>query len=173
MELPSIQHLIFVKSEDFKCNSDFVINSLKQALVNIKSTFNNVKLVITDAVRYNIAAKNYLSILYPSLRWVTCFTHLLNNCCTQITKKYPDVSKFISLVNDLIYSSKSFHHMLPENKKPPEVVITRWGTWLRAVKYYSNFFGHFRKIILSNNFILNSNRNVELKNIVKKVGGDL
>ncbi|CAI6360338.1 unnamed protein product [Macrosiphum euphorbiae] len=39
--------------------------------------------------------------------------------------------------------------MYPDLTLPPEPIITRWGTWLSAVLYYSNNFEKIRNVVLN------------------------
>ncbi|CAI6353976.1 unnamed protein product [Macrosiphum euphorbiae] len=39
--------------------------------------------------------------------------------------------------------------MYPDLTLPPEPIITRWGTWLSAVLYYSNTFEKIRNVVLN------------------------
>jgi len=39
--------------------------------------------------------------------------------------------------------------MYPDLILPPEPIITRWGTWLLAVLYYSNNFEKIRNVVLN------------------------
>lgn len=40
-----------------------------------------------------------------------------------------------------------FKELYPNLCIPPEPIITRWGTWLVAVKYYSNNFEKIKDVI--------------------------
>ncbi len=56
-----------MKVGDFKCDKEFVVASLKHALDGIKSNFNNVKLIVSDAAKYNISAKTEIISKYTNI----------------------------------------------------------------------------------------------------------
>jgi hypothetical protein len=42
---------------------------------------------------------------------------------------------------------KKFKQIAPEVPLPPQVVLTRWGTWLSAVKYYVTHYEKIKEVI--------------------------
>jgi hypothetical protein len=40
-----------------------------------------------------------------------------------------------------------FKNNHPNIALPPEPIITRWGTWLQAVNYYSKFYDEIKNIV--------------------------
>ncbi len=114
-----------METGNFTCNSQFVVNSLQKALDSVIVSFTKVNLIITDAVSYNLAVKKQIILKYPNIFWITCFSHLLHNCCSQIIKFYPNEDKFMTLINDFVKRNpgKEFHY--PINAKPPEIIPTR------------------------------------------------
>ncbi len=69
----------------------------------------------------------------------------------------------MTLFNGLIKWS-SHESKIPLNGiQPPELVQTRWGSWLNVVKYYYTM----DKII---SFVLNSERNKLIQNLAEKYG---
>ncbi len=115
----------------FACNVQFVITSLTETLSKIKISMKKDSLVITDAVAYNITAKNRLQDVNEKLFWVTCYAHLLHNCCDKITKHYKVESQVISNFNDPFGSTTKFDCFFHNIPKPAVVINTRWGTWLK------------------------------------------
>lgn len=148
IEHPKKQHLAYMDVGDFTCNKNFVIESIKKTLKVLKSSFNHLKLVVSDSVSYNISAKTEIQNQYPHIKWVTCFSHLMHNCCTNIMKRYENISQFIIYMNDMIYSSSRFHYMFNRLPKPPEVIATRWGSFLNAIAFYVKYYEHCKEHIL-------------------------
>ncbi len=75
IEKPKAQFLIYLKVGNFKCNNVTVLNFLNDALKGIFSNFNKVKLIVTDAVSYNLTAKSNLLKNFSHIKWVTCYSH--------------------------------------------------------------------------------------------------
>ena len=76
---------------------------------------------------------------YPSLMHVTCDAHLLHNCAMRVRAHFNNIDEVIATIKAATiknkHRKKDFHDAgLPP---PPDPVITRWATWLRAALYYS------------------------------------
>ena len=81
-----------------------------------------------------------LKKLYPSLMHVTCVAHLLHNCAMPVRAHFKNIDEVIATIKVATIKNKDrkkdFHDAgLPS---PPDPVITRWATCLRAVLYYSD-----------------------------------
>ena len=99
----------------------------------------NFSLFLTDAARYMSLVGKTLKELYPSLMHVTCVAHLLHNCAMRVRAHFKNIDKIIATIKAATIKNKDrkkdFHHAgLPS---PPDPVITRLATWLRAALYYS------------------------------------
>ena len=99
----------------------------------------NFSLLMTDAARYMSWAGKTLKELYPSLRHVNCVARLLQTAlcvCLLIVKSIDEVLATIKAATIKNKDRKiDFHDAgLPS---PPDPLITRWATWLRAALYYS------------------------------------
>ena len=75
---------------------------------------------------------------------VTCVAHALHRVCETICVLYPNVDKLIANANKVFVKSPSrvkiFKTRASNTPLPPTTVITRWGTWVNAVKYYATNF---------------------------------
>jgi len=67
--------------------------------------------------------------------------------------QFSEVDSLISNVKKIFLKAPSriqtFKDMYPDLTLPPEPIITRWGTWLSAVLYYSNNFEKIRNVVLN------------------------
>ena len=77
--------------------------------------------------------------LYSPLMHVTCVVHLLHNCAMRVRAHFKNIDEIIATIKVATIKNKNrkkdFHDVgLPS---PPDPVITRWATWLRAALYYS------------------------------------
>ncbi len=163
LDNPLCQKLIYLKAGKFKCNNVSCLQFLNEALLNIKSNFTKVKLIVSDAVKYNLTARKKLLKKHEHIRWITCYSHLIHNCCTHIADHFYVEKKFISLMNDLFQSSDSYDYMLYDNIKPPEVFPTRWGSFLKAVEYYKQNFKYISEFLKSADF---KTKPVEIKRYI-------
>lgn len=112
-----------------------------------------VLLLVTDAARYMIAAGQKLQNIYPNMIHITCLAHCLHRICERVRDNYTDVDSFVSNVKKIFLKAPNrIHHykqMCPNLPLPPKPVITRWGTWILAVMFYSKNFEVIKAAILS------------------------
>ena len=109
----------------------------------------NFSLFMTDAARYMSFAGKTLKELYLSLMHVTCVAHLLHNCAMRMRAHLKNIDETIATIKAATIKNKNrkkdFHDAgLPS---PPDPVITRWATWLRAALYYSENLPAVRTIV--------------------------
>ncbi len=163
---PSEQHLIHLNCGTYTCDAQLVVNELNNALSAVKISFKNVLLIISDAVSYNMAAKKILQKKYNSIAWTTCTAHLLHNCCDKMKNFFVLETRFMILMNDFMKRSRVKPEKLSIEGNFPELIQTRWGSWLQTVEFYAKNFGFSTSFILSNDFPLNSERNMSIKKLV-------
>ena len=112
---------------------------------------NDILLVITDAAPYMIKAVKALNVLYPKMMHVTCLVHILHRVCEEIRFLFPNIDSLISNAKKIFtkssYRNQIFKEILPDVPLPSKPVITRWGTWLSATKYYCEYFDKFKRVI--------------------------
>ena len=109
----------------------------------------NFSLFLTDAARYMSSAGKTVKELHPSLMHVSCGAHLLHNLAMRVRAHFKNIDEVIATIKAATIKNKDrkkdFHDAgLPS---PPDPVITRWATWLRAALYYSENLPAVRTII--------------------------
>ena len=115
-------------------NSSIILHTVNDILRQLEIKRENFSLFLTDAARYMSLAGKTLKELYPSLMHVTCVAHLLHNCAMHVRAHFKNIDEIIATIKNKD-RKKDFHDAgLPS---PPDPVITRWATWLRAALYYS------------------------------------
>ena len=86
---------------------------------------------------------------YPSLMHVTCVAHLLHNCAMRVRAHFSNIDVVIATIKAATIKNKDrkkdFHDA--NQPSPPDPVITRWATWLRAALYYSENLPAVRTIV--------------------------
>ena len=115
-------------------NSSIILHTMDDILRQLKIEHENFSLSLTDAARYMSLAVKTLKELYPSLMHVTCVGHLLHNCAMRVRAHFKNIDEIIATIKVATIKNKNrkkdFHDAgLPS---PPDPVITRWATWLRA-----------------------------------------
>lgn len=111
--------------------------------------YDRVLLFVTDAAPYMVkAGKALREALLPKMVHVTCIVHAIHRVCEVIRKSYPHTDKLIATVKSIFLKAprrvQLFKERLPDLPLPPEPVLTRWGTWLKAAHYYSQHLEQVR-----------------------------
>ena len=130
-------------------NSSIILHTADDILRLLEIKRENILLFLTDAARYMSSAGKTLKELYPSLMHVTCVAHLLHNCAMRGRAHFKNIDEVIAMIKAATIKNKDrkkdFHDAgLPS---PPDPVITRWATWLRAALYYSENLPAIRTIV--------------------------
>ena len=120
-------------------NSSIILHTVDDILRQLEIKRENFSLFLTDAAWYMSLAGKTLKELYPSLMHVTCVAHLLHNCAMRVRAHFKSIDEIIATIKAATIKNKDrkkdFHDAGPPS--PPDPVITRWATWLRAALYYS------------------------------------
>lgn len=105
----------------------------------------------TDAAAYMLKAGNSLNVFYPNLLHVTCLAHGLHRVAETVRDLFPEVNTLISATKKVFlkapYRIQCYKQRLPDTPLPPEPVITRWGTWIEAVNFYSDNFEAVKYVV--------------------------
>ena len=130
-------------------NSSNILHTVNDTLRQLEIKRENFSLFLTDAARYMSSAGKTLKELYPSLMHVTCVAHLLHNCAMRVRAHFKNIDEVIATIKATTIKNKDrkkdFHDAgLPS---PPDPVITRWATWLRAALYYSENLPAVRTLV--------------------------
>ena len=118
-------------------NSSIILHTVDDILRQLEIKRKNFSLFLTDAARYMSLAGKTLKELYLSLMHVTCVAHLLHNFAMRVRAHLKNIDEIIATIKAATIKNKDrkkdFHDAgLPS---PPDPVITRWATWLRAALY--------------------------------------
>lgn len=110
---------------------------------------NQVLLLVTDAAAYMLKAGRNLKVFYPNMVHLTCLAHGLNRVAESIRMAFPEVNSFISSVKK-IFLKAPYRVAIYKNvlgiELPPEPIITRWGTWIKAAAFYANNFEGIKQV---------------------------
>lgn len=95
-----------------------------------------------------VSAGLKLCIEFERLFHVTCFAHLHHNAAMKVSDYFLNVNNMIACIKASIIKNKKRKMLFNEIGLPPDTIITRWGSWLKTAKYYSENFNEVRKIVL-------------------------
>lgn len=113
--------------------------------------YENVVLFLSDAAPYMIKAGHGLTVLYNRMIHVTCLAHAVHRLSETVRLNFDTVNSLISSVKKVFLKSPSrinlFKRLAPEIPLPPEPIVTRWGTWLKAAIYYCDNFHIIENIL--------------------------
>ena len=134
---------------DRNVNSSIILHTVDDILRQLEIKRENFSLLLTDAARYMSLAGKTLKESDPSLMHVTCIAHLLHNCAMRVRAHFKNIDEVMATIKTATIKNKDrkkdFHNAgLPS---PPDPVITRWATWLRAALYYSENLPAVRTIV--------------------------
>ena len=128
-------------------NSQTICGIIHDVLNSIGCKRENFTMLISDAAPYMIASAKVLEVMYPKMIFTTCFVHLLHNCAMKVRAAFPEVDKLIASMRMATLKSSKRCELFKDIPLPPDVIITRWGSWLDAADYYSKNFIAVKEIV--------------------------
>ena len=126
-----------------------VVQSVDDAVRLLQVSRENFVLLLSNAARYMTAAGQLLQQLYPRLFHVTCTAHLLHSCAEKVRAYFSDMDDLIATVKAATVRSKDRKELFASIGYPPQPVVTRWTTWLKAAFYYAEKLPDVRRIVES------------------------
>jgi len=113
--------------------------------------YEKVLVFVTNGAAYMRKAVKNLLTTYPNMIHVTCVIHELHRVTEEIRAYYPDIDTLISSVKKIFLKATSriefFKKIVPDLTLPLQPVLTRWGMWLKAAKYYADNYTIIKMII--------------------------
>jgi len=96
---------------------------------------------------------------------ITCVALALHRVCEEIRLQFLKVDKLISNMKKKILKAPSqiqiFPSIAPNIPLPPEPILTRWGTWIKAAIYYCEHFSLIKRVIME----LDEDYAISIKNV--------
>ena len=130
-------------------NSSIILHTVDDILRQLEMKRENFLLFLTDAARYMSLAGKTFKELYPTLMHATCFAHLLHNCAMRVRAHFKNIDEMIATIKAATiknkHRKKNFHDA--GLSSPPDPIITRWATLLRAALYYNENLPAVRTIV--------------------------
>lgn len=131
-----------------KINSQVVVNSVLETLRDFNIAYSDLLLFIGDYASYMQKAAYLLKNFCTNMFYVNCLAHLAHNCAMKIRTFYPNVDKLISSMKALTIKNKTNIEIFSEIGGIPDVVPTRWSSWLKACFFYSKNLPNVRKLFI-------------------------
>ena len=128
--------------------------------------YERVLLVMTDAASYMKACFAAQKDLFSNMNHITCLAHAVHNVCETIRDEFDLVNDFIGKTKRFLSYSKEERNNFREEvgSLPPDPVITRWGTFLKAAQFYYNHLTKAKSVIEKSDS--QSKGTKQLKNLV-------
>ena len=124
-----------------------IIHAIDDAVKLLGADRSNFVLLLTDAAPYMIAATSILKQMFPRLFHVTCVAHLMHNCAQKVRAHYSNVDNLIARIKAATTKHQVRKQHFQEIGYPPQVVVTRWASWLSAAVYYADKLPDVKTIV--------------------------
>lgn len=131
-EIASTNHQSIVKAVQRTCESYGIMSS-------------KVYGFISDNASYMKKAYSVLSITWDNSIHVTCFSHIFDLVAEKFRLCFSTVNTFMSEMKKIFKNSRARKHFYRDicGSSPPQPVITRWVTWLKAVQIHDQNFDRY------------------------------
>ena len=152
MEEPNKTHLIACSPLSGNPNSSKICRIVDDCLKEMGITREMFLLLLSDAVKYTLKAGDTLKIMYQRLLHVTCTAHFLLNRAERIRAHFKATNNLISSIKAATIKNKDRRRSLftaAGLSAPPQLILTRWGTWLEASFFYAENFEIAKQIVSS------------------------
>ena len=100
--------------------------------------FREVLLLVTDAAPYMVLAGQILQTIFGR-----SVAHGIHRLCEKVRELFPEVNKLVSWALKIFHKCPariSIYNEIMQCPLPPDVVVSRWGTWVRAALFFANKF---------------------------------
>ena len=146
---PNHSFLTTVKCLESNVNSNVISQIVDDSVKEMNIERGNLCLLLSDAAAYMKLSGNILKSLYPNLIHITCLAHLIHNCSLKVKQSYPRVDAIIATTKTATVKNATRRNLFHTIGVPPQPVVTRWSSWLKAIRYYSSNFGEIKRIVNS------------------------
>lgn len=149
IDLPFKNYVLDVRSVDNLLSVDYnlIYSIIIENLDKYKIPLQNLIFAMSDAASYMTKAFKEITKLHKNFFHVTCLAHLLHNCCMRIKTYYENIDKCISSIKAITIKNKTNSNKFNSIGKPPDVIVTRWTSWLKATIYHSKHFNSIKTIV--------------------------
>jgi hypothetical protein len=147
LDSPYTAYLVCCDVYDGSIDAHYIFELTERVLITMEINENDFYLLLTDSAAYMLSYGRILKMKYKNLFDVGCIAHLYHNVVSKLSSHFDNVNNLISSVKFAIVKSKARQKIFFNLKLPPDVICVRWGSWLKAAKYYSENFIEVKKIV--------------------------
>ncbi len=108
----------------------------------------NLLLFSTDAAKYMVKAASFIKKFYLNLHHITCKAHLIHNCALKIKSYFTNVDNLIATIKGITVKNCSNRHRFQKIGNIPDVIPTRWSSWLKAAIFYAKNFVQVKQLYI-------------------------
>ena len=134
---PSIIYLLEVHPLDTNPSSELCLTKLFLTLEKYNIKHEQVKLFLSDAASYMVTMGNMMKKVIPDLFHVFCLAHLIHNCAVNLKSFYTKTDNLIKTMKRITIKNSNNQILFDEIGPLPQVIVTRWNSWLKAAIFYS------------------------------------
>ena len=126
-----------------QANADTVAQAMSAVLYRFWPDFDpsRLRLLLSDAVSYMIKCGKIMKReLNPDLLHLTCLIHALHRICEKARSLFKDVNTLVKNGKKIFLKSPlrvTKWKQASDLALPPQVCVTRWGTWVNGAVWYS------------------------------------
>ncbi len=160
---------MLIATEEIKNKCENVSNRIIERLIEFFDSdtifLQKIILLLSDVAPYALKARRTLKGFIPAMKHVTCICHALHDLSETERDNFPNVDKIVVFFKKSLIKNKEKKSLFIKTTGlilPNFPIITRWGTWLRFVKWtFENYLKFIEKLI--ENFPTVTNN--EIKNL--------
>lgn len=149
LDEPSLAYLVKCDIVNGTVNAEYIVNLIESVLQEFSLIPTNFFLLLSDSASYMSNSGKILKSKFPFLFHITCIIHLYHNMCFKIMQFYEEVNELIASIKSAVTKNKTRKQLFYEIGQPPDTIVTRFGSWLKAARYYSINFTKVKYIVNS------------------------
>lgn len=138
-----------LETTNSQTTATFVNDSLARFFVE-KPFSENLLLLVTEAAPYMVLAGRNLKTIYSMMTQVTCILHGMHRICEHVRESLATINQPVSWARKVFLKCPtriSIYKEIMQCALPPDVVVSRWGTWLTAVLFFADNFEKFGRVV--------------------------
>ena len=130
-------------------NAIITISLVENCFGKLNLAFDCLELIISDCAAYMIFAVADIKERYLHVLHIKCLAHLLHNCSMKIRASYSNVDNLIASIKLITHKNTRMKSKFADVGIPPDVIITRWSSWIKAALYYADNLSCIKDIVNS------------------------
>ena len=129
-------------------NSEYIVKIITEVIKILDIAQEKFLVLLSDAAKYMTYAVNKLKDIYPNLFPFSCISHLYHNIAMKVSSFFPKVNFLIVSIKSALTKCIRRRMSFESIGLPPDTIVTRWGSWLKATRWCSTYFSELKKIVI-------------------------